>query len=152
MRRTALKTKAERMVGYCGLYCGDCPGHTQKIPDLAEELSAELRRVKLERVIPLMQREVPGLKHYAKGLELLGGLAKLRCPAICRDRDEKTGCVVSRCCRERKYLGCWECAEFESCSKMKGFLDVAHGDAHIRNLRRIARYGVRKFIGGKREW
>ena len=34
---------SERLIAYCGLYCGDCNGFSGKIPDLGSDLRKELR-------------------------------------------------------------------------------------------------------------
>jgi hypothetical protein len=40
----------ENMITYCGLYCGDCHGYQQKIPDLARDLRKELRQSKYKKI------------------------------------------------------------------------------------------------------
>jgi hypothetical protein len=30
--------KKQDLIGYCGLYCGDCPGYTQTVANLARDL------------------------------------------------------------------------------------------------------------------
>jgi len=40
---------------------------------------------------------------------------------------------------------------FETCEKLD-FLVVNHGDALIKNLRKIKKQGMDKFIEGKRLW
>ncbi|RLF40821.1 MAG: hypothetical protein DRN12_04540 [Thermoplasmata archaeon] len=47
--------------------------------------------------------------------------------------------------------GCWGCEDFETCSKLD-FLKPTHGDAHLKNLGKIRRYGVERFLNGKRYW
>ncbi len=37
------------LIGYCGLYCGDCVGHTQTVANLAADLRRELRRHRFDR-------------------------------------------------------------------------------------------------------
>lgn len=39
----------KELLAYCGLYCGDCFGHRQKIPDLAEDLKKELDECNFKR-------------------------------------------------------------------------------------------------------
>jgi hypothetical protein len=45
-------------------------------------------------------------------------------------------------------MGCWECGDFETCSK-PDFLKPVHGDATIKNVRRIRKHGVADFLKGK---
>ncbi|MFC1982740.1 hypothetical protein ACFLV5_03030 [Chloroflexota bacterium] len=49
----------ENMITYCGLYCGDCHGYQQKIPDLAPSLALHRYR----DVCPAMR--TIGLFHLA---------------------------------------------------------------------------------------
>ena len=39
----------ENLIAYCGLYCGDCHGYQQKVPDLARDLRKELRKSKYKK-------------------------------------------------------------------------------------------------------
>jgi hypothetical protein len=52
---------------------------------------------------------------------------------------------------KRDYNGCWECSDFETCDKFN-FLKPAHGDANIKNLRKIQKKGVDVFLAGKKNW
>jgi hypothetical protein len=45
--------------------------------------------------------------------------------------------------------GCWQCDEFETCEKL-AFLTPIHGDEHIKNLRKIRKSGVDKFLESKK--
>jgi len=47
--------------------------------------------------------------------------------------------------------GCWECQEFETCAKLD-FLKTGHGSAHLKNLRKIKKQGIERFLKGKKYW
>lgn len=47
--------------------------------------------------------------------------------------------------------GCWEYTDFEICEKLN-FLKSAHGDANIKNLKKIQKQGVDAFLAGKKYW
>lgn len=137
----------ENLVGYCGLYCGDCPNYTGVIADLARDLRKELRKNKFELVaenIPFKE-----LKSYPECYECLGAMVKLRCKGC------KTGranfCNIGKCAVKKDIDGCWECDEFESCDKFE-FLKPIHGEANLKNLRKIKKDGIEVFITGKRYW
>ena len=49
------------------------------------------------------------------------------------------------------FQGAWECDEFETCEKLD-FLKSIHGDAHLKNLRKIKKQGIDKFLEGKKHW
>ena len=54
-------------------------------------------------------------------------------------------------CTKKEIEGCWLCEEFEDCEKLD-FLNPVHGDAHVKNLRKIKARGKQDFIKGKRLW
>jgi len=69
--------------------------------------------------------------------------------------DEGNGgppdCKVRSCARGRKLRGCWQCDDFPACEKLK-FLEVHHGKAHLKNLRKLNTQGPAAFVKGKRYW
>lgn len=42
--------KNEKLVAYCGLYCGDCINYKGEVADLARDLRKKLREAKFDRV------------------------------------------------------------------------------------------------------
>jgi hypothetical protein len=143
-----LNAKLEKMAAYCGLYCGDCAFHAGTIPDLARDLRAELRRVRLDKVsevITFLDAEA-----YRRTYEFLGTLVKLRCKG-CKAGSRSRYCHIAQCAIGKEYEGCWECPEFADCGKLE-FLVPVHGDAHLRNLRRIRKVGVEEWVAGRPLW
>ena len=143
----------KNLVAYCGLYCGDCIGHRQKAADLARDLRKELRETKFEKTAEYLAT-IPFFtvyKNYKKCYEVLGALVKMRCKRACRGGGGPPFCKIRKCCQKREFEGCWECDEFETCEKLD-FLKPNHGDAHLKNLRRIKKKGVDEFLKGKRDW
>ena len=137
-----------RMTAYCGLYCEECTFHTGSIPDLARDLRKELRRVRFDKVsevIPFLDAEV-----YEQTYEFLGNLVKLRCKG-CKISARSQFCGVAQCAVKKGYEGCWECSEFATCSEMD-FLVPVHGDAHVKNLRKIKKVGVKEWAAGNPLW
>ena len=131
------------MVAYCGLYCGDCFSFKGKVADLARDLRKELRESKFDKVaegIPFKE-----FKHYAECYEVLGAMVRLRCKSGCRNGGGNPFCSI------RNVEGCWECEELETCKKLD-FLKVNHGDAHLKNLRKIKTHGIDEFLKGKKYW
>ena len=76
---------------------------------------------------------------------------KLRCKRGCRDNGGPPQCKIRNCARTHDFQGCWECADFETCDKFN-FLTAAHGDANIKNLKKIQKQGVDAFLSGKKYW
>ena len=139
----------ENLVAYCGLYCGDCFGYKGKIADLSRDLRKELRQSRFDRVaesIPFKE-----FKHYKECYDVLGALVKLRCKRACRNGGGPPFCKMRNCCQKKGIEGCWQCEEFETCEKLD-FLKSIHGEAHLKNLRRLKKTGVDSFIKGKKDW
>ncbi|MFC2003615.1 DUF3795 domain-containing protein [Chloroflexota bacterium] len=141
------------LVTYCGLYCGDCSSHQGKIADLARDLRKELRQAKFDKHAEILSTvsffEV--FQNYRQCYEVLGALVKMRCKNACRGGGGPPFCKMRKCCQKKVIEGCWQCGEFETCQKLD-FLKPFHGDAHLRNLRKIKKQGTNEFINGKRYW
>jgi hypothetical protein len=143
----------KELIAYCGLYCGDCYRHNGKIADLARDLRKELRRYKFDVTAEALSEIsfFAAYKNYPQCYEVLGEMVKLRCQRICRDGGGPPGCKIRDCCRKKEIEGCWQCDEFETCKKLD-FLVPFHRDAHLKNLKIIAKAGPDSFIRGKRHW
>lgn len=140
-------------IAYCGLYCGDCFGHTQKIADMARDLRKEFRDNRFDKLAPVFA-EIPFFKEfkdYNKCYDLLGLLVKLRCKKMCRGGGASPTCAIRICAKKRKLEGCWQCDEFSTCEKLK-VLEPNHGQAVIKNLRKIKKVGPAEFVKGKKHW
>ncbi|MBN1805358.1 MAG: DUF3795 domain-containing protein [Sedimentisphaerales bacterium] len=145
-------TRKTDLIGYCGLYCGDCTGYTQTVANSAKDLRTELKRHRFAQIAPVLAK-VPVFKEfkdYDKCYNLLGTMTKIRC-TTCRGNGGPPKCEVRRCCRKKKIQGCWECNDFAACEKLK-FLEQNHGAAHLKNLRKIKKQGPKAFVTGKRYW
>jgi hypothetical protein len=149
-RNSAMKSD-RNLVAYCGLYCGDCPGYKRDIADLSKELRKKIRESRLDKASKFLAQIEKGYKNFDKCYEVLGLMMKMRCKKVCRERVRVPSCAIRKCCIEKNFEGCWECEEFETCKK-PDWLKPVHGDAHIKNLRRIKRNGINGFLRGKRDW
>ena len=140
------------LIACCGLYCGECFGYKQKIADLARDLRKELRQSKFAKTATGLA-EVPFFKayqDYPQCYEVLGAMVKLRCLS-CWSGGGPPFCKMRKCCQKKGITGCWECADFETCSNLD-FLKANHDDAHLKNLRILSKKGVDAFLGGKKHW
>jgi len=150
---TAATDSRANGIAYCGLYCEECFGHTGQIADLARDLRAELRKARFDRIAGALANEsfFKVFADYPQAYELLGALVKLRCKNMCKGGGGPPYCKIRRCSQGKALAGCWECAGFETCDKLKT-LAPAHNDAHIRNLKKLRRSGVAGFISGPKHW
>jgi len=143
----------ERLIGYCGLYCGDCSGYKGTIASLARDLRAELERERFADLAKVLSK-IPFFKafeNFPQCCKVLETLPKLRCKKTCRGDGGPPFCEIRMCSRDRRLDGCWQCDTFKTCAKLD-FLRAGHGDAHLRNLNKIKRAGTAAFVRGKRYW
>ncbi len=141
------------LVAYCGLYCGDCFSYRGQVADLARDLRKELRQAKFDKTAESLS-EIPFFKvfeDYGKCYDILGAMVEFRCKNACRGGGGPPFCKIRKCCQKKGIEGCFECDEFESCEKLD-FLRPGHGEAHIKNLRKIKKSGIDKFLGGNKHW
>jgi len=146
-----METSTE-LLGYCGLYCADCPAYTGEIADAAKNLSEVLTKFKVEQTAATtFPEEFRDVSKLQKTLEFMGNM---RCTTICRQReDTAVSCQIRKCCKEKGFFGCHECAEFEDCDKIRSFMQGSHADACIANLKSIKEQSVETWIEkGNRLW
>ena len=141
------------LIAYCGLYCGDCFSHEGKVADLARDLRKELRRAKFDRTAESLSdiSFFKVLENYGQCYEVLGTMVKFRCKKACKGGGGPPFCNMRKCSLKKGIEGCWECDEFETCEKLD-FLKPIHGDAHLKNLRKIKKQGIDRFLEGKKHW
>jgi len=55
---------------------------------------------------------------YAECYKVLGAMVKFRCKKGCRNGGGNPFCVIRKCAQKKSIEGCWECGEFEKCTKL----------------------------------
>jgi len=147
------KNSGKDLIAYCGLYCGECPGHQGIIADMSRDLRKELRSAHVDKIAATLAT-VPAFKefkYYKETYDLLGAFVKFRCKRVCKEGGGPPFCKIRKCCQKKDIDGCWQCKIFTTCEKLD-FLKSGHGDAHIKNLRILKRKGTTEFIQGKKHW
>lgn len=131
------------LTAYCGLYCGDCLRYRSKALGLAQDLLCELQAVQFDKYAEAKSASMKEFGHYEECCRVLDAMVSLRCDTPCRfGGDGCSGpCEIKRCVQAKKLDGCWECDEFERCSKFE-FFGLFHGDTAKENLRKIKEYGL----------
>lgn len=151
--RAAVRSDGEKLIAYCGLYCGDCSGYKGTIADLARDLRKELERERFADLAKVLSK-VPFFKAFEgfpQCCAVLETLPRMRCRKACRGNGGPPLCEIRLCNQDKGFDGCWRCDTFKTCTKL-AFLKAGHGDAHIRNLNNIKRHGTAAFLKGKRYW
>ena len=141
----------EDLIAYCGLYCGDCMNYKGEIADLARDLRKKLREAKFDRVSQGLSKFFKEFENYGECYEILGAMVKLRCKRACRGGGGPPSCKMRNCCQKKGIQGCWECEVFESCKKLDSLRPI-HDDAHIKNLAKIKKQGIAKFLEEPKHW
>jgi hypothetical protein len=138
------------LLAYCGIYCGDCLGYTGVIANAAETFFEVLEKYKFDRTA---QQVFPQeLKDYDKLLQMLKFMIGLKCPEVCRKRDDSTtSCEARKCCRNKGFFACYECSDFETCDNLKSLHEGLHYNSCMKNLQIIKEMGLEEWItNGKR--
>jgi hypothetical protein len=135
--------KDKNLTAYCGLYCGDCIRYKCKSSDLSALLLDELEKSRFQEYSKIKRHHTKELKHYESMITALKGISSIKCDVPCRLGGDGCGgsCQIIKCVKDKKIEGCWECAKFETCDKLN-FLKPFHGDAPLKNLRKIKDFGV----------
>ena len=153
MTETRLRSRragSERLITYCGLFCGDCPRYGGKMSRLAHELRREAESSGLARAAQTRQARRGAFKWFPAFWETLGMIAGFECPG-CRKAGRSVTCRIRPCCRRHGLTGCWECMESASCSEFRG-LRTMHGKGIAYNLRALKLRGPNGFLRGRRYW
>ena len=142
----------KKHIAFCGLCCSDCHGYQQNIPDLARDLRKELRSTRYKKFADFIATYKFGqaFKDYDKCYEVLGAMVKFRCKG-CKTGGGPPFCKIRQCCQKKGFDGCWQCNDFENCSKLD-FLIPVHDDAHSKNLKLLKKKGEQEFLKNKRYW
>lgn len=143
--------KKTELIAYCGLYCGDCPSYTQEVADLAKDLRSKLRHQKFDKYAPVLAKmpAFKAFKHYDKGCDLLNALMKIRCKnKTCRTGGWSSSCKIKKCAQKKGLDGCWQCDDFPTCKTLKVLEEGGH-TTHLRNLRKLKRFGPAAFVKQK---
>ena len=145
--------KEKSLIAYCGLYCEECFGYQGKIADLARDLRKVLRQCRFDKTAEVLGA-LPFFKEfkdYPQSYAVLGAMVKLRCKKACRGGGGSPVCAIRKCGQKKNIDGCWLCDDFKTCTKLD-FLKANHGDAHLKNLRKLNQKGVNEFLAGKKYW
>lgn len=135
--------KEKDLTAYCGLYCGDCVRYQSKASDLSDELLNEIEKKHLSDYANVKQTHTKEFENFDTLIVTLKAISKLKCELPCRLGGDGCGgsCEFIQCVKDKSIDGCWECKEFETCSKYD-FLKPFHGEGPINNLRLIKKHNI----------
>jgi hypothetical protein len=153
MAESKIKENNFDLIGYCSLYCPDCPLYLGKISDISRNLRKELRRVKYDKFAQYISQFPLGkqFKNFKECYDVLGAIMKFRCENSCRQGGGTEDCQIRQCCRDKNLEGCWQCNKFENCTKLDA-LTALHGNSHLKNIQTIRKKGISEFNKSNRKW
>jgi len=131
------------LTAYCGLYCGDCIRYRMTAAALARDLSGELANIGFDQYARITKKSVSSLGQLDGVLQFLNDLAQLQCMVACREGGDGCAgtCEVKTCAIAKGLKGCWDCEEFEACTRLD-FLKPMHGEGPRINLKQIKEKGI----------
>ena len=140
--------KDSKLIGYCGLYCGNCILRIGEVADLAGQLLEKFQEIKFEewaKGLASLSKELKAFENYESCYEILEAWQEMRCGKVCKEGGGGASCKIRICCQNKNIEGCWECEEYEDCKKL-AWLRPINGEINIDNIRKIRREGIDKFI------
>lgn len=136
----------EKLMTYCGGYCGTCARWKEfSAFRAAATLLAELTDAhSFEHWLPQVATEFD-YAEFRKGLSFFADSESwLVCSEPCREGSCGPPFCVRDCCREHRVDVCWECKEYP-CEKAEGNAPLIEGVASFREL------GKEEWIGRRAE-
>jgi hypothetical protein len=120
-------TEEERLTAYCGLYCRDCIPSRTELYALIDQLDSQLSELHFDKYAELKASQTywsaanEVFKQYPVFLEVLKAIRGLECPSVCREGGGYKGdrCEIKKCATGKGFGGCWECAEYRTCSLLE---------------------------------
>lgn len=142
--------KDKDLTGYCGLYCGDCIRYRSKAAHLAAALLEEISQTHFAEYAEVKKAHAKAFENFGSLVGLLKAISDLNCEIPCGAGGDGCGgnCAIIACKNERGLDGCWACDDVARCDKFE-FLKPFHGDAPLRNLRKIREQGIDHWAEGR---
>lgn len=141
-------------IAYCGLFCGDCIIRNRKIGVLSGKLLETMQTSNFKKLaagLPKVIPEFEPLKNLQFLKHALTAMMKLDCINLCKKGGGSAACQIRKCCREKRFEGCWDCDNFADC-KTLAWLNPVHAGANIQNIERIRKIGMELFLKGPKCW
>ena len=89
------------LIGYCGLFCGDCFNYKGEIADLARDLRKKLREAKFDVASRGLAKYFKDFTNYEQCYQVLGAMVRLRCKRACKNGGGNPSCKVRNCCQKK---------------------------------------------------
>jgi len=115
----------KRILGCCGLNCEDCPVFIATVND--DDALRQKTAQKWSKLYAV---------YIGKDLKL----EDVNCEGCWSERTIFAGCLncsIRKCCREKKFVTCARCSEYDTCEMLEGFFSVPTHEPAKSNLDRM---------------
>ena len=100
--------KVENQIGFCGIWCGSCPGGNGSITELTRRYEDTVRKNNLSKWAP----KDFDFKEFMKGLSSLQRIPT--CPGCLRGGGSPD-CAIRKCANQKALSSCSQCSALASC-------------------------------------
>jgi hypothetical protein len=135
-----LSKKPKSLVGYCGLYCGACGIYQGRVKQAVENLRLVIGAYGFDKIMPELAKWEPAFQHYKEFEKVNDALIKMfgECPG-CVGGGGDPDCIIRKCCAQKGYAVCSDCAEMDKCEKLQ------QREWALKRLRKIKVQGARNW-------
>jgi hypothetical protein len=138
----------EKLTAWCGLCCADCIPSNYGLFHVAHDLEEILSDLQFEEYAKLKSEKNPIFTEYPVFIKVLKEIKSLKCSGPCRDGGGKPECEIRKCAQNREYLGCWECSDRCTCTKLDS-LRLIHTNLDY-HLDLIGEYGPKNWFSKRK--
>jgi len=119
-------------MGCCGLNCGSCPIFIATVND------DNVLRQKTAQEWSELYGAYIGKDLKLEDVNCKGCLSEAMVFVGC------SNCSIRKCCREKKFVTCASCSEYDTCEMLRGFFSVPTNEPAKSNLDRIRSHYKKK--------
>jgi len=120
----------ENQIGFCGIWCGSCPGGNGSVVELTRRYEETVKKNNIEHWAP----KDFDFKEFMKGLSSLQQVPLCR---GCLKGGGNLSCKIRTCAREKRISNCSQCELLMSCRNFemleKSHPDIKHDLLPIKN-------------------
>jgi hypothetical protein len=161
----------EKFVCPCGLTCCDCLFYKKEIFETAQKLKELIKKYQFDKFLILLNKGnsqnklgehfelsenlswekfgqyFEAFKYMPEFMKVLDCIITMQCKFTCQEVDGcsfggiTSECEALKCIKAKKYSGCWQCEEFETCDKLQ-LLKKNYGYVIEENLKIIKEKGI----------
>ena len=138
----------EKYTAFCGLCCIDCIPSNHEFFNIVQNIEEMLSDLQFDEYAKLRARNSPIFEEYPTFIKVLKEIESLKCPVPCREGGGKPECEIRNCVQGKSHLGCWECIDRYTCTKLDS-LRLIHLNLDY-HLDLIGKYGPNNWFSKRK--